>query len=282
MTASAHPIRTELIAVDGARLHVEVRGEGPVIMLVGCPMDAAAFEPLAEHLAIDHTVITTDPRGIKRSTVVDRHRDVTPEILADDYRQIVEHFGFASVSMFGSSGGAVAALAFAQANPNLANFVIAHEPPLEELLDDRKQLRANTEDMVQTYLGGDIVGAWMKFFDGANLGMDPDGVGQWINNRTDEQEIADEAFFFANTLRPTTWWQPDVVALRELAPRIVVGVGVESAGQVCDRTSHALALQLELEPLMFPGDHTGFVDHSEAFATQLSRILTDRPIGEAR
>lgn len=282
MTASAHPIRTELIAVDGARLHVEVRGEGPVVMLVGCPMDAAAFEPLAEHLAIGHTVITTDPRGIKRSAVVDRDRDVTPEILADDYRQIAEHFGFASVSMFGSSGGAVAALAFAQANPDLADFVIAHEPPLEELLEDSEQLRANTDDMVETYLAGDVAGAWIKFFEGANLDMDSEGVVGWINNRTDDQEIADEAFFFANTLRPTTWWQPDIAALRKGTPRIVIGVGAESTGQVCDRTSQEVASLLGLTPIVFPGDHTGFVEHAEAFATQMRSVLTDQPVGGLR
>lgn len=273
MTRQTVATRSEQIAVDGARLHVEIRGSGPAIMLVGCPMDAAAFEPLAEHLASDRTAITADPRGIKRSVVDDRSLDVTPEILADDYRRILQNLGIESVSMFGSSGGAVAALAFAQAYPGMVDTVISHEPPLEELLDDHEQLRADAQDMVETYLAGDIAGAWIKFFDGANIEMHPEGVAQWINNRTDEQEIADEAFFFAHTLRPTTWWQPDLTPLREIAARIVIGVGSESAGQVCDRTANAIASLLGLTPSVFPGDHTGFVEHPEAFAQQLRSIL---------
>ena len=54
--------------VPGARLHYELRGTGPLIALVAAPMDATAFAPLADLLATDHTVLTTDPRGINRSS----------------------------------------------------------------------------------------------------------------------------------------------------------------------------------------------------------------------
>ena len=63
--------------VSGATLYFEVRGSGPAVFLVGCPMDATAFAPLAERLAADHTVVTADPRGINRSTVDDRDNDFT-------------------------------------------------------------------------------------------------------------------------------------------------------------------------------------------------------------
>ena len=282
MSGKGFAVESRRVSADGAELHVEVRGEGPAILLVGCPMNASAFAPFAAELAGDHMVITTDPRGINRSTVVDRDLDVTPEILASDYRQILGHLGVEKVSLFGSSGGAVAALAFAQAFSGLVDTVIAHEPPLEELLDDREQLRANTEDMVQTYLAGDIAGAWIKFFDGANIQMPPSEVAAWIDSRTDEQELADEAFFFAHTMRPTTWWQPDVAALRALGSLIVIGVGAESAGQVCDRTATAMASLLELVPTVFPGDHTGFVEHPESFAARFRNILATTGSGGVR
>lgn len=38
-------------------------------MLVGAPMDARSFARLAHLIAVDHTVLTTDPRGINRSPV---------------------------------------------------------------------------------------------------------------------------------------------------------------------------------------------------------------------
>lgn len=277
-----YAVESTRISADGAELHVEVRGEGPATLLVGCPMDASAFAPFADELAADHMVITTDPRGINRSTVLDRDLDVTPEILASDYRQILGHLGVEKVSLFGSSGGAVAALAFTQAFPELLETVIVHEPPLEELLCDSEQLRANTKDVVETYLAGDIAGAWIKFFDGANISMSPTDVAAWIDNRTDEQELADEAFFFAHTMRPTTWWQPDVAALRAVASLIVIGVGVESTGQICDRTATVMASLLEFVPTVFPGDHTGFVEHPESFAARFRNILSTIGSGGVR
>lgn len=100
---------TGTLRVSGATLHYEVRGEGPVVVLAGCPMDADAFAALADLLALDRTVITTDPRGINRSTVDDIDADVTPETLAADLAQLLTYLGTGPVSLFGSSGGAVTA-----------------------------------------------------------------------------------------------------------------------------------------------------------------------------
>lgn len=273
-TSSARSPNVLRVPSDGAELHVEVRGEGPALVLFGCPMHAAPFARLADLLDGSRTVITTDPRGINRSSVVDPDSDVSPELLADDLTRILDYLDIGQSSLFGSSGGAVAALAAAAEHPTRFSTVIAHEPPLEELLDDRAVLRANTEDMVQTYLSGDLVGAWTKFFDGANISMPDGAVAGWIDGRTDPQELADERFFFAHTLRPTTWWLPDAGALRDGPTKIVVGVGDDSTGEVCDRTSAALSLALGPERAVFPGDHTGFVDHAQPFADQISTILS--------
>ncbi len=70
--------RSGTLAVPGAKLYFEIRGRGPLISLVGAPMDADGFALLAEHLATDHTVLTCDPRGIRRSSVTDRDTDSTP------------------------------------------------------------------------------------------------------------------------------------------------------------------------------------------------------------
>jgi pimeloyl-ACP methyl ester carboxylesterase len=51
------------VDVPGTRLHYEIRGSGPLLLIVGAPMPAADFAPLADALATDHTVVTHDPRG---------------------------------------------------------------------------------------------------------------------------------------------------------------------------------------------------------------------------
>jgi hypothetical protein len=89
----------------------------------------------------------------------------------------------------------------------------------------------------------------------------------------DPQTIADTHYQNTHMLRPTTHWQPDITALRAVATRVVVGIGEASAGQLCDRTSRALARALGTEPTMFPGGHTGFAEDPAAFATRLRSVL---------
>ena len=248
------------LRVAGAELHYEVRGTGPLLVLVGCPMDAAAFAPLADQLAADYTVVTTDPRGINRSTVDEPDRDVTPETLAADLSHLLAHLDAGPAVVFGSSGGAVSALALALAHPEQVHTVIAHEPPLDELLDDRDRLRVETEDIVATYLAGDTAGAWAKFLAQANIVLTDEEMSAGWPDEPDPQAAADELFFFAHTLRPTTWWQPDIEALRTGPTRIVVGLGDASVGQSCERTSTALADELGIATTSFPGGHIGFVE----------------------
>ncbi|WBB77929.1 alpha/beta hydrolase [Micromonospora sp. WMMD882] len=261
------------LRVPDARLHFEVRGSGPLVALVGAPMDADAFAPLADLLAADHTVLTTDPRGINRSPVDDPDRDSTPELRADDLSRLLAHLDAGPAVVLGSSGGAVSALALAQAHPEQVRTVIAHEPPLDELLPDREQLRERTEDMVATYLAGDPLGAGRKFLDIANIQLPEEVVQAMFGGARDPQSRADEHFQYAHMLIPTTRWQPDVAALRASPTRIVVGIGAESGGQLCDRASRALAAELGVPPTIFPGGHIGFVDGPGRFAVRLRAVL---------
>ncbi|GAA0946516.1 alpha/beta hydrolase [Pseudonocardia zijingensis] len=273
MTTTTQPAVGSL-EVPNARLHYEVRGAGPLVVLVGAPMGAAAFAPLADLLATDHTVLTTDPRGTGRSPMTDPGQDSTPEMRADDLSRLIAHLGVGpAAAVLGSSGGAVSALALAQAHPDQVHTVVAHEPPLTELLADREQSRAATEEMIATYLAGDVVGAWVKFFAHANIVMPDGALEQMFGGERDPQDVADERHWFAHELRPTVRWEPDVALLRGGRTRIVVGIGEESTGQICDRTSTALASALDIEPTLFPGDHIGFVGDPGAFAVRLRSVL---------
>lgn len=270
------PATTGSLHVPGARLHYESRGDGDPIVLVGAPMDADAFAPLADLLASDHTVLTTDPRGIKRSPVEDPDEDSTPEMRADDLSRLLHHLDVGPVAVFGSSGGAVTALALVQAHPEQVRAVVAHEPPLEELLPDREQRRLATDAIVATYLSDGPGAAWARFLADAGLDLsEGEGPAALPSDpaERDPREVADERHFFLSQLRATTHWQPDLTALRVAASRIVVGIGERSAGQVCDLTSTALAAELEIRPARFPGGHTGFLEDTEAFAARLREVL---------
>jgi pimeloyl-ACP methyl ester carboxylesterase len=256
-------------------LYYEVRGTGPLVVLVGAPMDAGPFGPLADLLADDYTVLTTDPRGINRSPVGDPDQDSTPEMRADDLSRLVARVDAGPAVVLGSSGGAVSALALVQAHPEQVRVVVAHEPPLIELLPDRAERHAGSEVVIARWLAGDYAGSWRAFLENADIRL-PEGVFEAVfGGEPDAQAIADTTYQNMHMLRPTCQWRPDIAALRSVAPRVVVGIGEGSAGQVCDRTSRALAAELGIEPTMFPGGHTGFAEDPAGFAARLRAVLRD-------
>jgi pimeloyl-ACP methyl ester carboxylesterase len=274
-TTAPAPMTAGTLGVPDGRLYYEVRGNGPLVVLVGAPMGADAFAPLAELLAAEHTVLTTDPRGVGRSPVDDPEQDSTPELRADDLSRLIAHLAVGPAVALGSSGGAVSALALAQAHPDQVTTVIAHEPPLQELVDDRDRLRAGTERIIATYLAEGSAAAWREFMVVADIVVPEDDVhvAPPAEEQRDPQAIADERHFFLHELRDTTRFRPDLAALRAAPTRIVVGIGEDSAGEMCDRTSRALAAALGTAPAMFPGGHIGFAEDPPPFAARLREVL---------
>ncbi|WP_138734865.1 alpha/beta fold hydrolase [Modestobacter excelsi] len=274
-TTAATAVTAGTLGVPGARLHYEVRGSGPLVVLVGAPMGADAFAPLAGLLAEDHTVLTTDPRGVGRSPVDDPEQDSTPELRADDLSRLIGHLGAGPAVALGSSGGAVTVLALAQSHPEQVITVVAHEPPLSELVDDRDRLRAGTERIMATYLAEGSAAAWREFMAVGDIVVPEDDAhtAPPPEAERDAQAVADERHFFLHELRGTTRWQPDLAVLRAVPTRVVVGIGEASAGELCDRTSRALAARLGLEPTMFPGSHVGFLEDPAAFATRFRDVV---------
>ena len=282
--------------VPGGRLYYEVRGSGPLLLVIGQPMTSGPFGPLADLLAEDHTVLTYDPHGLGASTIEDPSLDVTPEIQADDLATIIDAVGGERADVFASSGGAVAALAFAARHPDKAGTVIAHEPPVAELLADAPHVRTAVDDVEDAYRAYGTGAAWGKFVslvmhdgpvteagvtpaswppatDGSEDAQpedeNPDGVEQ------SEKQQADDELFFLRMLKPFTRYQPPVEVLRWGGPRVVVAVGADSRGEIARRSAEALSERFGTPPTVFAGDHGGFMADPAAFAVTIRQVLTE-------
>jgi hypothetical protein len=83
--------------------------------------------------------------------------------------------------------------------------------------------------------------------------------------------------FLAHLLRPTTYYQPDIEALKASPTRIVVARGATSTGTLPNRTAVALADRLGTAAVDFPGDHVGFVMFPEQFGRILHQALAETP-----
>jgi pimeloyl-ACP methyl ester carboxylesterase len=260
--------------VPGARLYYEASGSGPLLLMIGSPMDSTGFAPLASVMSADRTVVTYDPRGIGNSTR-DDDADITPELQADDVHRLIETLGGGPVDIFGSSGGATVGLALATAHPGDVRTLVAHEPPVTNALPEHDEERDHMQAIYDIYQTEGSMAAMGAFL--AHIGIDPTGGGTgpaW--EPTPEQMARMEAtnkVFFGHLIRQTTAFEPDYEALRAAPTRIVVGVGATSAGQLAHRTGAAVATELGIEPIVFPGDHGGFAGQPQEFAKTLAAQL---------
>ncbi len=282
--------KTFTLDVPGAVLAYDVRegdpGTASALLLIGSPMGAAGFETLSGHFA-DRTVLTYDPRGVDRSPRTDGATESTPDEHADDLLGIIEALDTGPVDVFASSGGAVNAMALVVRRPDLVRTLVAHEPPVAQLLPDRGYVLAACRDIHDEYARSGLGPAMAKFIalaghkgpvladhadrpapDPAMFGLPTDDDG----SRTDP--------LVGQNIVSCTHYEPDLDALRAASTRIVVAVGAESSGEMANRSGVALAERLGTTPVTFPGDHGGFLGGEYgmtgdpgSFAVTLRKVL---------
>jgi pimeloyl-ACP methyl ester carboxylesterase len=261
-------------------------GRRPLLM-AGHPMTAEGFFTLAEHFS-DRTVVFYDPRGVGRSQRKDGRTDRTPEMHSADLHALITELG-GPVDIFASSGGAVNSLALVAEHPEDVGILVAHEPPLLAMLPDADAAFAAERGVQEAYHQRGSGAGMAQFI----------ALTSWQGEFTDayaQQPAADPAMFgmsteddgsrddplLSGTANPITAYRPDVDALTAAPTRVVIGVGVESAGTLTDRTSRATAEALNLKPTEFPSHHGGFLGgefgyagQPEAFAARLREVLDD-------
>jgi len=283
---------THTLTTDDATIVYDVHGPLPAadgrppLFMIGQPMDATGFATLASYFP-DRTVITYDPRGIGRSARHDGRVDHVPTVQAEDVHALIEALGAGPVDMFASSGGAVTALALVAAHPHDVRTLVAHEPPLIQLLPDAEaafRAGAGVRDIYEKRGWGAGMAAFIamtswrgeftdEYFaqpapDPAQFGMPTEDDGS-----RDDPVLSDRS-------SAVTSYRPDVDALKAAPTRIVIAVGEESADTLTGRTSVATAELLGQRATVFPSHHGGFVGDEfgypgkpEAFARKLREVL---------
>lgn len=259
----------------GARLYYEVRGAGPTLLLIGAPMGTEGFAAMADELADRYTVVTYDPRGISRSIVGDDPPgDDTPQVRADDIHRLLNALASGPAHVFGSSGGALTALALLTTYPEQVQTLIAHEPPLVAMLPDHAELVTACEEIRHINRSTGPGAAMLQFL--ALTGVldlvegtvvDPDSF------ITSPQQRADCFYFLEHMLPSTLRYVPDIIGLQATATSIAVAHGSTSTGQLPHRGAAALANRLRTTAVVFPGDHAGWVAQPRPCADTLRQVL---------
>lgn len=284
---------TRRLDVPGGTLAYDIRGglndstrAAPLLVLAGSPMDASGFATLATYFT-DRPVVTYDPRNVGRSVRTDSARILTPDEHADDLHRLIDALDVDAVDLFGSSGGATNGLALVAHHSDQVRTLVAHEPPVMEVLPDREQMLAATLDIEKTYERSGWGAAMAKFM--TLVGRkgplpdtyaeepvpDPAGLGL----PTEDDGSRDDPLLGQN-IRTTPYYRPEFDALAAASTRIVVAAGQESEGEFPARAAAAVAERLGTELAVFPSHHGGFMGDEfgmpgdpAGFAAKLREVL---------
>jgi pimeloyl-ACP methyl ester carboxylesterase len=275
--SSSVTTKIETLKVPGANLYYEVRGSGPVLLMMpGGPADATAFRTIAGQLAPYYTVVTYDPRGLSRSKLdgpLDEERII--QVFADDVHRLLAAVTNEKADVFASSGGAVIALELAVRHPEQLNTVVSHEPPSPTLLLDSARVRATMEEVTTAYRTRGIGAAVQIFSDLIGGGPPPAPEGEPTPEMLEDmgRMQGNMDLFFGPYVLAIARYEPDFAALNAAPCRIVAGVGAESRGQLAHNGGLGLAKRLRTQAVVFPGDHGGFQSHAAEFAAKLREVL---------
>jgi pimeloyl-ACP methyl ester carboxylesterase len=191
--------------VNGHRLFFELSGRGvPVVLVHGSWASHAIWEPVVPALAARFRVLAYDRRGHSRSERPAGQDSVHDDV--DDLAALIEHLGMAPAWVVGNSYGAAITLRLAADRPELLRGVIAHEPPLFDVLKDDPaiapmlgELNQGIERVASTISAGDHAKAAKDFVEEVALGP---GSWQQFPPEVREQIIFNAPTFLDETRDP--------------------------------------------------------------------------------
>jgi pimeloyl-ACP methyl ester carboxylesterase len=171
---------------DGAEIHWEERGAGPLVVLANYwSAHPAVFEPVAAELANDHRVVTYDDRGTGRST---RSGPYDLDTAADDLAAVIDAAGGPAV-IVSIGDGANRGVRVAAGRPELIEALICvGTAPLGRDIFAGSDVLASSETVVGALVqqvATDYRGALRSLFASTNPQMGEDDLRRRVSEQLD-------------------------------------------------------------------------------------------------
>ncbi len=266
------------LRVPGAQLYYEVSGDGPLLILIpGAAGEGEVFHQLVGPLAARYEVVTYDRRGFSRSQLdgpQDDDRRLDTDV--DDVRCLIEHITDKPAIVFGNSSGAIVALEILIRHPELINTVVAHEPPVVNLLPDASKWQAFFDEVYDTYCQAGATKAMHQFATGTVGTADRQLMARYMQLHTNERNLANVTYWLEHELRQYPRVKLDLDGLAAHTKQLVLAGGRDSQDQLTYLPNKVLAQKLGLEMVHLSGGHLGFIANPVEFAKELMDTLHDR------
>jgi pimeloyl-ACP methyl ester carboxylesterase len=277
---NAETTEARTLEVAGASLYYEVRGSGPLLLLItGGPTDAGMFTDLSRRLSDTYRVVSYDQRGHSRS-VLDGDPEQMPVALhAEDAAALLKALGEGPAYVYGNSGGGTIGLDLVTRHPELVRTLVAHETFLVELLPDAPRWHSEFDEILEIYRSEGVFAAMGRFGAVVEEGGPKysEEMAQREPSPEDQEMYARMAgnfdLFIAHELLTNSGYVPDVDALRSGSTRIVSAAGETSGEQPARRSAFALAERLGTPVTYLPGSHGGWGSDPQEFADRLHHAL---------
>jgi pimeloyl-ACP methyl ester carboxylesterase len=268
--------RDDTLRVPGANLYYRVRGRGPLLLfLAGGDGDADTADALCDQLHDRYTVVTYDRRGLSRSSIDACVAAPTLTTHSDDVHHLLAALTSEPASALGSSIGAVIGLNLVARHPEQVHTLVAHEPPVWQLLPDRDREAAvrDQEDVEHTFERDGAAAAMVQFARFAGVDLQDREPGVTVAPPATPRRVANLTFLFNYDLPAVRLHQLDLAALRGTPARVVPAAGRSFPDSPPHKCAEALAARLDTALEEFPGGHTGWLLRPKAFAAKLREII---------
>lgn len=271
--------KPNFVQSEGAEIAYDVEGTGPFLLLVaGGNGDSKQFDGLMSELAHHYTVIKYDRRAEGRSTG-DKDADLKMDQAAHDAAAVIKAAGAGRgepAYVFGNSAGADIALKLTEDYPLLVHGLVAHEPPVINLLPqpDARDWHKFADQVYLKYLTEGPAPA-LSLFARSLVDTDKDESNKELERFDQDGDEYDR--FFAHEFQTFNNFIPDLDTLKRNRVQMVTAVGSDSGNTFCAQAARELARRRPCRCETMVGDHLAPMLHPETFAKQLHEVIERLP-----
>lgn len=142
-----------MVELNGFRMHVEIHGQGPVLMVVpnSWGLDIVGLRGLLQPLEQRLTMVYFDPRGMGDSEAIRTETDMSMAAVRADFNALRQHLGLARVHAIGWSNGASNLILLAAEVPDTLSSAIFLHGVANFTPEDVAEMAQRYPELMQKY-----------------------------------------------------------------------------------------------------------------------------------